>query len=150
MLLDDPNAYPPLPSIAAPRAAITARQIESGLTMSFVLDAASPSPLHEQLRIQLIEQVRSGELPAGAKLPTVRGLAEELSVAPNTIAKAYRELEADDIIETRGRAGTFVSTHGDVTHQQAQVAARAYADRIRELNLPADDAISLVTAAIRR
>jgi len=118
--------------------------------MSFVLDSAHPSPLHEQLRVQLIEQVRSGALPAGAKLPTVRGLAEQLSVAPNTIAKAYRELEADDIIETRGRAGTFVSVHGDVTQQQAQLAARAYADRIHELRVPADDALTYVAAAIRK
>jgi len=117
--------------------------------MSFRLDTASAVALNEQLRTQLIDQVRSGELPAGARLPTVRGLADELRVAPNTVAKAYRELEADSIIETRGRAGTFVSAHGDVTQQQAQIAARAFADRIKQLDVAADVALDFAAAALR-
>ena len=72
--------------------------------MTLTINPESAIALHEQLRTQIIDQVRAGQLAAGAKLPTVRGLAESLAVAPNTVAKAYRELEADDIIETRGRA----------------------------------------------
>lgn len=117
--------------------------------MTLTINPESTIALHEQLRTQIIERVRSGDLAAGAKLPTVRGLAASLAVAPNTVAKAYRELEADNIIETRGRAGTFVSTHGDVTQQQAQLAAREYADRVQQLGVPSDDALEYVTAALR-
>jgi DNA-binding transcriptional regulator YhcF (GntR family) len=117
--------------------------------MTLTINTESTIALHEQLRTQIIDQVRAGQLAAGAKLPTVRGLAESLAVAPNTVAKAYRELEADDIIETRGRAGTFVSAHGDVTQQQAQLAARSFADRVRQLGVPADAALEYVTAALR-
>ena len=113
------------------------------------VDPRSAVPPFEQLRVQLREQVTSGELAAGAKLPTVRGLADSLGIAPNTVARAYRELEADGILETRGRNGTFVSAQGDATAQQAQQAARAYAERIRQLGVGPDDALAWVTAALR-
>ena len=113
------------------------------------VDPRSATPPFEQLRVQLREQVRSGELAAGTRLPTVRRLAEDLGLAPNTVARAYRELEADGFIETRGRNGTVVSAQGDATEQQAQVAARAYADRIRSLGVSPDDALAWVTAALR-
>lgn len=114
------------------------------------IDPHSATPPFEQLRVQLLEQILSGTLVAGAQLPTVRGLAETLGIAPNTVARAYRELESDDVIETRGRNGSFVSTHGSPTEQQAQVAARAYADRIRQLGIPAHVGLTLVTAALRQ
>jgi DNA-binding transcriptional regulator YhcF (GntR family) len=113
------------------------------------IDPRSATPPFEQLRLQFIEQVRSGELAAGAKLPTVRRLADDLGLAPNTVARCYRELERDGFIETRGRNGSFVSAQGDATEQQAQVAARAYADRIRSLGVSPDDALAWVTAALR-
>jgi DNA-binding transcriptional regulator YhcF (GntR family) len=78
----------------------------------------------------------------------VRGLADELGIAPNTVARCYRELEGDGVIETRGRNGSFVSAQGDVTEQQAQLAARAYADRVRQLGVDPGDALAWVTAAL--
>lgn len=112
------------------------------------IDPKSPTPPFEQLRIQFIEQVRSGELAPGAKLPTVRRLADDLGLAPNTVARCYRELERDRVIETRGRNGSFVSTHGDAAQQEAQKAARAYADRIQQLGLARDDALAFVRSAL--
>lgn len=106
-------------------------------------------PPFEQLRVRLREQIASGELAAGAKIATVRQLAAELGIAPNTVARAYRELEADGFLETRGRNGTFVSAQGDVTEQQGQLAARAYADRIRQLGVDPGEAIEWVEAALR-
>ncbi|KQM13547.1 GntR family transcriptional regulator [Plantibacter sp. Leaf171] len=117
--------------------------------MPFRIEPTSGVAVFEQLRTQVIDGVREGSMPTGSKLPTVRGLADELGIAPNTVAKAYRLLEADGVIETRGRAGTFVSAHGDAIEQQAQRAAAAYADRIRELGVPADEALELVGAALR-
>jgi DNA-binding transcriptional regulator YhcF (GntR family) len=112
------------------------------------IDSRSAVPPFEQLRVQLIEQVRSGELAAGTRLPTVRKLAEDLGIAPNTVARAYRELEADAFIETRGRNGSFVSAQGDAAEKQAQEAARAYADRIRSLGIPTSQALNYVTGAL--
>ena len=113
------------------------------------VDPRSAVPPFEQLRVQLLEQVESGELPAGARLPTVRRLAEDLGIAPNTVARTYRELEATGAIETRGRHGSFVTTGGDAAEQQGQRAAREFADRIRQLKLPADDALAWAAAALK-
>lgn len=112
------------------------------------IDSGSPTPPFEQLRMQLLEQVRSGELAAGARLPTVRRLAEDLGLAPGTVARAYRELEADGIIETRGRHGTFVATHGSPVERQAQEAAAAYAARIRQLGLSIEEGVDFATRAL--
>ena len=112
------------------------------------VDASSATPPFEQLRVQLIAQVKSGELAGGTRLPTVRKLAEDLGLAPNTVARAYRELEADGFIETRGRNGSFVSPQGDPAHKQAQDAARAYADRIQKLGIPRAQALDYVTGAL--
>lgn len=114
----------------------------------FVIDPASHVPPFEQLRAGFVAAVASGELVAGARLPTVRRLAEDLGLAPGTVARAYRELEASGFIETRGRNGTFVSPQGDAAQQQAQRAATAFAEQIRMLGLDADDALALVAAAL--
>lgn len=113
------------------------------------VDPASAVPPYEQLRAQIVDAVRSGELAAGAKLPTVRRLADELGIAPNTVARSYRELERDDVIETRGRLGSFVAPHGDPGQRQAQLAARDFAERMRHIGVEPETAIDLVTAALR-
>lgn len=117
--------------------------------MRFSIDASATTPPFEQLRVQVRDAVATGELVASAKLPTVRALADELGLAVNTVARAYRELEADGIIETRGRAGSFVAPQGDAARQQAQTAAREYVDRARRLGLDDAAALDLVRAAQR-
>lgn len=114
-----------------------------------VIDPASHVPPFEQLRAGLVDAMTTGELAPGQRLPTVRRLAEDLGIAPGTVARAYRELEASGVIETRGRNGTFVSFHGDPTRQQAQRAAAAFAEQIRALRLDTDEALALVAAALR-
>ena len=76
------------------------------------LDHRSPVPPYEQVREQIRDRVARGKLAPGTRLPTVRGLATDLGLAPNTVARAYRELEALGVIETRGRAGSVVSGDG--------------------------------------
>jgi DNA-binding transcriptional regulator YhcF (GntR family) len=121
--------------------------IDMGLTTPSI-DPRSGVPPYEQVRSQVALQVRSGRLAAGTRMPTVRALAEQLGLAANTVAKAYRELESDGVLETRGRAGSFIRAADDAAEQQAQVAARAYADRIRRLGLSRDAAIALVAQAL--
>jgi DNA-binding transcriptional regulator YhcF (GntR family) len=112
------------------------------------IDSRSATPPYEQLRVQFMDDVQSGTLAAGTRIPTVRKLAEDLGLAPNTVARAYRELEADGFIETRGRNGSFVSAQGDAAEKQAQEAARAYADRVRKLGIPRPQALGYVAAAL--
>jgi len=114
------------------------------------IDPQAAAPPYEQIRVQVIDAVRSGGLVPGSRMPTVRGLADELGIAVNTVAKAYRALELDHVIETRGRAGSFVSATGDPSEQQAQLAASAYADRIAQLGLDAEQALAIVRAALQR
>jgi DNA-binding transcriptional regulator YhcF (GntR family) len=109
-------------------------------------DSAAP---YEQIRARISEQARSGALPVGYKLPTVRGLAESLGLAANTVAKAYRALETDGVIETRGRNGTFVAAAGSAADREASLAAQAYAERVRRLGLTERDAVAAVQDALR-
>ena len=112
-----------------------------------VVDPASPTPPFEQLRSQIVELVHDGKLPAGERLPTVRRLAGDLGIAPNTVARAYRELEQAGVIETRGRHGTYVA-HRDQTTAHAADAAAIYAHRIRELGIPPAEGLRLAALAL--
>ena len=112
------------------------------------IDPQSPTPPYGQLRSQIAELVRRGELPPGARLPTVRRLAADLGLAPNTVARSYRELEAYGIIETRGRRGSFVTASGNTAQRLAQAAAQAYADRIRELGIGPDEGLGYARGAL--
>lgn len=113
-----------------------------------VIDPASATPPYEQLRVQVIAAVRVGELTPGTRLPTVRRLADDLGLAPNTVARAYRELERDEVIETRGRNGSFVAATGDAAHRQAQQAATTYVERTAQLGVTRAEALAIVTAAL--
>ena len=116
--------------------------------LNLQIDAESTTAPYEQIRMQVIEAVRSGRLVAGDKLPTVRRLADDLDLAPNTVARSYRALEQDEVIETRGRLGSFVAATGDVTHRQVQLAAVSYAERAKSLGVDADEALAIVRAAL--
>ena len=113
-----------------------------------VVDTASAVPPFEQLRVQIAAQVTNGELPAGTKLATVRQLAEDLGLAANTVARAYRELEADGVISTHGRRGTFVRSEAMTSTPSAMTdAARTYAASARKAGLTCAEATRLVEEA---
>lgn len=65
--------------------------------MILTIDPASAVPPFEQLRVQFRDLVSTGEFTPGTRLPTVRRLAEDLGLAPNTVARTYRELETDGV-----------------------------------------------------
>ncbi|WP_431981867.1 GntR family transcriptional regulator [Streptomyces qinglanensis] len=113
------------------------------------LDPDAPEAPYEQVRARIAALARGGDLPTGYKLPTVRGLAEELGLAANTVAKAYRALEADGVIETRGRNGTFIAAVGGVTERELAEAAQAFAARAMRLDAGQDAALSAVRDALR-
>lgn len=76
------------------------------------LDHQSGVPIYRQIITQILYAVARGDLTAGTQLPTVRQLAVELSVNPNTVTKAYKELEIRGNLETQQGTGTFVSDAG--------------------------------------
>jgi DNA-binding transcriptional regulator YhcF (GntR family) len=119
------------------------------MSLRIIIEPASSTAPSEQLRAQVAAQARSGDLPVGFRLPTVRGFAEELGLAANTVAKAYRALEADGVIETRGRNGTFIAAAGDAVTREAAAAATAYAQRAGRLGLDRDAALAAVQDALR-
>src|SRR6188474_3470082 len=77
--------------------------------MLFRPNPASGVPIYLQLMEQVKHSIETGALRPGDQLPGIRPLAEELVIYPNTVAKAYRELEHEGIIELRQGAGAFVS-----------------------------------------
>ena len=74
----------------------------------FRLDPKSGVPIYRQIQDQVRFAIASGLLTAGEQLPTVRALAVELAVNPNTVIKAYSELEREGILTTEQGTGTFV------------------------------------------
>ncbi|MFI1830519.1 GntR family transcriptional regulator [Streptomyces sp. NPDC020412] len=119
------------------------------MTLKIEIDAASGVAPFEQLRGQIVELARSGALPVGYRLPTVRGFAQELGLAANTVAKAYRALEADGVVETRGRNGTFVAPAGDAAARELAHAAAVFAERAERLGVSAPAARAAVEDALR-
>jgi len=89
--------------------------------MEIRLDPTAKTPPYEQIKGEIIGLIASGELPVQYRLPPIRQLAGDLGLAANTVARAYRELEVDGFVRSRGRRGTVVI-------RTAQSAATASAD----------------------
>jgi len=95
----------------------------------FRLDLHSGVPVYRQIMDQVRGGIASGALTVGDQLPTVRQLAVDLSVNPNTVVRAYRELELSGLLETHQGTGTFVSAQkirggeGERSRQLAQIVA---------------------------
>ena len=91
---------------------------------------SSGVPIYLQLMEQVKHAIETGALRPGEQLPGIRPLAEELVINPNTVAKAYRELEHEGVIELRQGAGAFVSAHARAKKLDRQ-APRRPGDRRR-------------------
>jgi DNA-binding transcriptional regulator YhcF (GntR family) len=112
-----------------------------------VVDADSHVPPYEQVRSQIEAAIASGAAPAGHRLQPMRRMAEDLGLAVNTVARAYRELEQAGLIVSRGRRGTFVTARGTDRDREARAAAQQYVRRITELGLTLDQAVDEVRRA---
>ncbi|MCU1437360.1 MAG: ytrA 1 [Naasia sp.] len=108
----------------------------------------SDPPGAERIRRAVVDAVRSGQLPPATRLPTVRGLAGELGIAPGTVAKAYRLLEQDGVVETGGRHGTRIAGAQDAARRSAEDAAARFAARAVAVGLSDDEAHALLTVAL--
>jgi GntR family transcriptional regulator len=106
------------------------------------LNQSSGIPLYLQLMEQVKHGVETGALKAGDQLPTIRKLAEDLVMNPNTVARAYRELEHEGMIELRHGSGAFisgsVSSNGKVT-RKAQAVIQSAVERLAAAGLTGDE-----------
>ncbi|RCG22443.1 GntR family transcriptional regulator [Sphaerisporangium album] len=113
-----------------------------------IIEAGSPVPPFEQLRAQLARQIQDHTLAVGTRLPTIRHLAADLGLAVNTVGRAYRELEEAGLIETRGRAGSFVTASGEEGRERARRAAADYAAITTSVGIDTNEALRIVQAAL--
>jgi GntR family transcriptional regulator len=112
------------------------------------VDPASSAPVFEQIRLQVRAHVDAGALSPGDRLPTVRGLATELGLAPGTVAKAYRELEAEGVVVTRRRAGTVVADAALAATTRVRRAAEDFVAVARDAGLDDDAVVDAVRGAL--
>ncbi|HEY0797643.1 MAG TPA: GntR family transcriptional regulator [Candidatus Baltobacteraceae bacterium] len=120
------------------------------------MDPRSGVPIYVQLSNQVKRAVALGALTPGEQLPTVKALALELTINPNTVARVYRELERDEVIETSPGRGSFVRDRNGAT--QTRDALRAVAQReveetvreIKSLGIDAHEAHALFEQALKR
>lgn len=109
------------------------------------LDTASPIPPFEQVRSQLADLIRSGQLAGGHRLPSIRQLAGDLRIAPGTVVRAYNALETDGLIEMSKATGTRVREGLPLDNDLQQAAAQF----ITAARSRGDIALSDVLGAVR-
>lgn len=120
------------------------------------IDLSRPVPPYEQLRAQIAGLVSAAELSPGSRLPSVRQLAGDLGLAPGTVARAYSELEAEGLLVTRQRGGTFVAepatpAGADASRQQAlAAAAESFVATARQLGFGDEAGEAAVRRAMAR
>lgn len=119
------------------------------------LNSASGTPLYVQLVELLKHSIATGAITAGEQLPSVRKMAEDLLINPNTVVRAYRDLERDGIVELRHGSGVFVresvEARADVMRKAGPIV-RSAMDRLESLDLTEDEMRRLVEneLALRR
>lgn len=115
-------------------------------TKLVAIDAGGRIPPFEQVRSQIAAQIAAGYLVDGQRLPSVRALAEELRLAPGTVAKAYTLLEESGLVQTARGAGTRVVRPADVPDAVAD-AVRALVGAARSAGLSADQTAAALREA---
>jgi len=121
--------------------------------MIFALNPSNGQPLYLQLMQQIRHAIDTGVLQAGEILPGVRTLAQQLVISPNTVVKAYSELEHEGLLELRHGSGAYVSqrrarkSRAD-TMRQAQERVRALVEKLQREGLQEDEIQRLVEAEL--
>lgn len=113
------------------------------------IDPTDSKASHLQLREQLIAQIDGAHLTPGSKLPPVRKLASELGLAPNTVARTYRDLEAAGYVVTKGRGGTLVAERARDDDGAGELT-EAYVRQMLSLGQGPESITNLVRQALMR
>jgi GntR family transcriptional regulator len=121
--------------------------------IEFLLEPGSGVATYLQIVQQVRQALRLGLLREGDRLPTIKAVVAQLAINPNTVLKAYRELEHEGLVEARPGAGTFVlRTLADDTvaaHEPLRADLRAWLDRARKAGLDDDSIEALVWTTFR-
>lgn len=105
------------------------------------VDKNSVIPPYSQIRRAVIAARADGSLQAGDRLPPMRALAQKLGLAVNTVAKAYKELEAAGAIETHGRAGSFITALNSTAHKKHELTSR-YITSMRKIGVEDEEILA--------
>lgn len=124
------------------------------MRVSFHVDEASGVPVYLQLKEQVLHAISRGQLEPADQLPTVREVALHLTINPNTVNRAYAELEREGLLTSRRGRGTFVSEAGkraDVSTQKTRLAdiARRALGEARSYGFRPKDVLRAVATAAR-
>lgn len=117
------------------------------------LDYRDPKPIYLQIKDSLRRMIVSGAMPAGSRLPSVRSLAASLSINPNTIQRAYRELEAEGYILSIAGKGSFAAASEQFSSAEELAAMerfRAAAAELFRLGLDRERIVSLVDESTQK
>lgn len=105
----------------------------------FTFELDLTKPLYEQVLNQIRHAIARGEAQLGTKIPSVRDMAQQLKLNPNTVMRAYQELERNQLCETRRGQGTFITTSelrvAEVKKDLAQEAVGAFISAMRSLGI---------------
>ncbi len=110
-------------------------------------------PIYIQIMDEIKHRVIAGTLKSGDKVPSVRDLAEELKVNPNTIVRAYQELEREGLTETRRGMGTFIKEQGEAQGNKLKetiglAVSKIFVRKMRDAGINDDDILSLIKKAM--
>lgn len=111
------------------------------------VDSTLETAPYQQVREQLLGAIASGRLAPGTRLPSVRALAGQVGLAVNTVAKVYKELEAQGAVVTRGRHGTIVQAGAEAGEQAVSDAAADLARVARTWSVDEERAVKYLRAA---
>jgi len=128
--------------------------VEVGRTIAFHLDPRSGVPTYLQLVQQVRHALRYGMLHPGDRLPTAREVVEDLAINPNTVLKAYRELDRAGLVRSRPGAGTFVSDGAPAplersVHAPLRRTLDRWLTQARAAHLDRESVLALFTLALQ-
>ncbi|WP_019004636.1 GntR family transcriptional regulator [Cohnella laeviribosi] len=116
--------------------------------LRFSLDLSQP--LYEQVLEQVRSSIAKGEIALGEKIPSVREMAQALKINPNTVMRAYQELERERLTETRRGQGTFITTDAarvqEIRNKLAEQAVEQFLAKMESLGFGLKDIESMIRA----
>jgi GntR family transcriptional regulator len=123
-------------------------------TVNFTLDTINGAPIYRQIIQQIEYAILSGRMQPGDRLPTIRSLAVELKTNPNTIAKAYNELEIRGVLETQVGNGTYISDkkpvlEDDSLNRKIREVLSRFIQEMRDLGIEKRELVKLVESHIK-
>lgn len=125
------------------------------MALQLRINPGSSQPIYRQITDQLRQAIASGALPPGEALPSVRAMAEQLVINPNTVARAYAELAKEGLVDSSQGLGVFISERRQIysmeeRQRRLREAARAFANETAFLDFTREQLLKSVEQAINR